>query len=60
MDQYGQKLLNSGYSLEQTRRILVNGIKGVEGKKKRCKYEGRSFFRKAKDSLGARWSKELL
>ena len=51
VDQYGQKLLNRGYSLDQTKTILVNGIKGMENKKRRCKEEGRSFFRKAKDSM---------
>ena len=37
VDGYGQKLINSGYTLEQTRRILVNGIKGYEGRKERCR-----------------------
>ena len=36
---YGEKLLNSGYNLEQTRSILVNGMKGYEGKRKRCSLE---------------------
>ena len=60
VDQYGQKLLNSGYSLDQTRAILVNGIKGIESKKIRCFEEGRSFFRKSTESMGARWRKKLL
>ena len=51
VDQYGQKLLNSGYSLDQTRAILVNGIKGIEIKKRRCLEEGRSFFRKPTESM---------
>ena len=33
IDQYGQKLLNSGYSLDQVRKISVNGIKGHESRK---------------------------
>ena len=60
VDQYGQKLLNSGYSLEQTRHIWVNGIKGFEGKKRRCQLEGRKLFRKTKESMGARWKKKLV
>ena len=43
-----------------TRRSVVYGIKGIENKKRRCREEGRSFFRKAKDSMGARWRKKLL
>ena len=46
--------------MDQTRTILVNGIKGIENKKRRCREEGRSSFRKAKDSMGARWRKKLL
>ena len=60
VDDYGQKLANSGYSLEQVRRILVNGIKGFEGRKLRCKREGRSLYRKAFQSQGARTRKKLL
>ena len=33
VDEYAQKLRNSGYSREQTRSILVSGIKGYEGRK---------------------------
>ena len=60
VDDYGQKLANSGYSLEQVRRILVNGIKGFEGRKLRCKREGRSLYRKAIQSQGAETKKKLL
>ena len=34
LDQYAQKLKNSGYSRQQIRRILVNGIKNYEARKK--------------------------
>ena len=44
VDQYGQKLLDSGYSREQTIRILVAGIKGFEGKVERCRKEGRRLL----------------
>ena len=60
VDQYGQKLINSGYSLEQVRRILINGIKGFEGRKARCKREGRSLYRTAIQSHGARVRKKIL
>ena len=32
VDNYGQKLLDSGYTLQQTRRILISGLKGYERK----------------------------
>ena len=32
LTEYGQKLLNSGYQLDQVRSILVKGIKGYERK----------------------------
>ena len=60
VDGYAQKLLNSGYSREQTRSILVNGIKGYEGRKAKCLKLGRSVKRKAKDSLEDRTKKVLL
>ena len=60
VDSYAQKLSNSGYSLEQVRRILVNGIKGFEGRKLRCQREGRPLYRKAVQSQGARMRKKLL
>ena len=36
VDGYRQKLVNSGYTIDQVRKILVNGIKGSEGRKTRC------------------------
>ena len=60
VDQYGQKLLNSGYDLDHTRKILIAGIKGYEGKIARCGQEGRKLRRTAKDSQGARYKKRLL
>ena len=60
VDQYGQKLLDSGYSREQTIRILVAGIKGFEGKVERCRKEGRRLRRRANESRGARTRKQLL
>ena len=32
LDQYGQKLLDSGYGLEQVRKTLVAGMKGFESR----------------------------
>ena len=41
MDNYGVKLLTSGYSTEQSRRILLNGMKGYISKRKRRRLNGR-------------------
>ena len=60
VDGYGQKLLNSGYDLDHTRRILIAGIKGYEGKVSRCGLEGRKLRRTAKESLGTRYKKQLI
>ena len=60
IDGYSQKLLNSGYNVEQVRKIIVNGIRGYEGRKKRCQYEGRRLHRTGKESQGARERKKLL
>ena len=40
IDGYSEKLLNSGYSLEKSREIVIRGIKGYESKVLRCKKEG--------------------
>ena len=41
VDQFSQKLLTSGYSITQSRRIILNGIRGWESKRRRAK--GRLF-----------------
>ena len=60
VDGYAQKLLNSGYSQDQTRRILVRGIKGYEGKVLRCKKEKWNLRRTSKESRGTRSRKRML
>ena len=60
IDGYGQKLLNSGFLIDQVRNILIKGIKGFEGRKMRCKKEGRSLHCTAKESSGSRSRKKLL
>ena len=41
VDQFSQKLLTSGYSITQSRRLILNGIRGWERKRRRAK--GRLF-----------------
>ena len=60
IDKYSQKLINSGYCVEQTRRIVVAGIKGWEGKIQRCREAGQRLRRTAKDSLEMRTRRRLI
>ena len=60
VDDYSQKLINSGYSKDQVRKIIVNGIKGYEGKRRRTLAAGKGLHRSSKDSLEQRTRKKLL
>ena len=60
IDNYFQKLLNSGFNVEQVRKIVVNGIKGFEGRKRRCNIKARRLYRTAGENQGARERKKLL
>ena len=54
IDNYSQKLLDSGYSIEQVRKIIVNDIKEYEGRKIRYEKQGRPFRRTGKLSKKSR------
>ena len=60
VDEYTQKLSNSGYRGEHLKKIITNGIKGYEGKVRRCREQGRGIHRTSVDSEGARVRKKLL
>ena len=60
IDNFGQKMLNSGHSLEDTRRNLVSGLKGWKNKVARCKSQGQPIHRTAKQSSGSRRIKKLV
>merc|ERR1711942_472282 len=60
VDDYAKKILNSGYSRDQTIRILVNGIKGYENKRRRRIKEGRRLRTTARESRSGRYRKKLL
>ena len=60
VDKYAEKVLLSRYSREQTVRIVKNGIKGYEGKRKRRLAEGRPLRNTAALSIGSRNKKKLL
>ena len=54
MDNYCQKRINSGYRVDQVRKIVVAGIRGWRRKVNRCLAENRRIRRTARDSLGKR------
>ena len=61
VDDYAQKLLNSGYSIESTRKIIIAGLKGYERKLRNSRKEGGSkLLRTAKESYKTRTRKKLL
>ena len=60
VDNYTQKLRNSGYTREQLKKIISNGITGYEGRRRRCLKEGRFMHRTSVNSQGARIRKKLL
>ena len=60
VNNYAQKLLNSGYKGEQLHRIITNGIKGYEKKLRMCREQGRRLHRSSLDSQGARVKRKLL
>ena len=60
VNDYTQKLANSGYKREQLKRIIANGIKGYEARKRRSIVEGRKLHRTSVDSQGARTRRKLL
>ena len=61
VDNYTQKLFNSGYQISQARRIVLNGIKGYERRVKESRTEGgRKLHRTAEESSKKRTSKKLL
>ena len=43
VDPYYMNLVSSGYSMEQVKMVVLNGIKGYEGKRRRAMGQGGSF-----------------
>ena len=60
IDNYADKLKNSGYKLEQIRRIVLAGAKGYGAKKLRCEESGKTLRRTAEESQGARMRNKLI
>ena len=61
VDDYGIKLLTSGYSMEQSRRVLLNGVKGYVTKRKRRRVNWRiRIHNTAQEIRNGRIRKKLL
>ena len=60
VDQYAQKLMTSGYSMEQVRKVTLNGIRGWNRRKARATIEGRQVYRTGKESAPHRYKKKIL
>ena len=60
VDMFGKKLLTSGYSMDQTRRIVLSGIRGWERKKSVARAERRTLFRTSAGSLSGRLKKKTI
>ena len=61
VDHYSQKLINSGFGVEQVRKIVINGIKGYEKRVQESRQVGgRRLRRTAGESSAGRVRKKLL
>ena len=60
VDEYSQKLVNSGYPLEQVRRTVVSGIRGYGNRKLRCIKAGRKLRRTGAAGKSGRTRNKLL
>ena len=61
IDDYGQRMLNSGFGITQSQKIVLNGIKDYERKLRESrKINGRKLHRTALESSGHRSRKKLL
>ena len=60
VDDYTDQLLFSGYSTEQTKKVIIAGLKGYENLLKKAKRGQTRIHRPAADGLAARKRKKLL
>ena len=60
LDGYAVKLLNSGYTLETARRIILSGIRGYDAKVTRREQNGIPLYRTALESGKSRNRKKLM
>ena len=60
LDKFAQKLINSGYSMEQAKNITVAGLKGYQKALDKATKEGRSIHISAAEGAASRNQKKLL
>ena len=60
IDQFGHKILTSGYSLTQTRKIILDGLRGWDRKRTKRLEDKGYLFRTNKESLRTRIEKKLV
>ena len=60
INHYTQQLVNSGYSWQQIREIIVSSLKGIHKKEIRRKEKGEKKFRTGEESLLSRIRKKLV
>ena len=59
IDNFGQKMVNSGHSIKEVRRNILHGLKGWRSKMDRCKSSNQPVHRSAKESAASRRHKKL-
>ena len=59
VDHFTQQLVNSGYSAQKIKEIIVSSLKGIRRKEKRRKEQGNKY-RSARETLVERMNKKLL
>ena len=60
VDDFGKKLLTSGYSIHQVRTIALNGIRGWERRRTRARKLGKGLFRTSRESMAGRIKKRTI
>ena len=60
IDKFAQKLTNSGYKVEQTRKIILNGLKCYQKKLEKARNGGAKIHRSGKSTRKGRFTKKLL
>ena len=54
IDKFGQKMVNSGQTIQEVRRNLISGLKGWRSKLDRCKTTNQLVHRSARQSADSR------
>ena len=59
INNFGQKMVNSGHTIQEVRRNLISGLKGWRSKFDRCKTTNQPVDRSARQSADSRCFKIL-